>query len=692
MVNLARALLPLAVLVPQGASAAEPDCRDALMPAPGVLIRNVSPLDIARLRDFGRQESSLAGEAPFSVSPDGRLAALVLRRGDPAHDSYCIGVVVVPIDGSGEPRLVDLGGEFIHNTSDVRGIPDLPIGNARPVTPLWSPDGRWLAYLRRDNGLTRAWRARADGALAEAVSKFGTDIQALRWSEDGSSIIVRTRPGLAAGEAEIEIEERTGFLYDRRFWTLSRARPRPPLPLEEIEQRIDPADGRVIATVSGPAPAAGRPPEALAYARSPHGDRAWVAPDDSAVIMGPASLRVEVDGRTIRCHSAYCSQGVGALWWVAGGELVFLQGGSPENGGTTSLLRWRPDQEADPALVLATTDALMGCRPARSAIVCARERPTQPRHLVRIDPATGEARVLYDPNPELANRRMGQVERLTWRDGDGVPAYGDLLIPPGRRPGMRHPLVVVQYHSRGFLRGGTGDEYPIHALAARGFAVLSVERPRLFAEGKARDLAEFVRLNATDFAERCRVLASLEAGIAAAIERGAVDPERIGITGVSDGAAGVQFALINSRLFRAAAVSSCCDEPSSSMFAAGPAYAELLQAAGFPGPGEDGEAFWGRYSLAANAAWLRTPILMQLTDDEFRLGLETYVTLEHHRVPVEMYVFADSYHQKWRPAQRLASYERAIDWFDFWLNGKVDEAPAKEAQYARWRALAERRD
>jgi hypothetical protein len=55
-----------------------------------------------------------------------------------------------------------------------------------------------------------------------------------------------------------------------------------------------------------------------------------------------------------------------------------------------------------------------------------------------------------------------------------------------------------------------------------------------------------------------------------------------------------------------------------------------------------------------------------------------------------MYVFADGYHQKWRPAQRLASYERAIDWFDFWLNGKVEEAAAKQAQYARWRALAAR--
>jgi hypothetical protein len=55
-----------------------------------------------------------------------------------------------------------------------------------------------------------------------------------------------------------------------------------------------------------------------------------------------------------------------------------------------------------------------------------------------------------------------------------------------------------------------------------------------------------------------------------------------------------------------------------------------------------------------------------------------------------MYVFADEYHVKWHPAHRLAIYERAIDWFDFWLNGREDPAPAKREQYSRWRALAAR--
>lgn len=651
-------------------------------------MRAVTPLDLARLRDFGKQDVSLAGDAPFSISPNGRWAALVLRRGDPERDSYCFGVIVVPLDGRGEARLIDVGGEFILAVSDVRGIPDLPIGNAEPVTPSWSADGRRLAYLRRDGGLTRVWVANVDGTGARPVSRLDVDARAVRWSDDGRALIATTRPGIAAGEAAIDAEDRRGFLYDRRFWSLSLSRPKPPLPIDFVEQRIDVGAGHSIG-IAGPAGSSptDRPAGALAFARSASGARAWTVRRDPKVLLGPVALRVELGGKTLTCPASYCED-VGALRWGAGDELFFMQAPTPENGGITRMMAWRVGKESAPRLLLSTADALFGCAPDQGSIVCARETATRPRHLVRIDPETGAVSVIYDPNPEFAALARGTVRRLRWTLGKGVGSFGDLVIPPGHRPGTRHPLIVVQYQSRGFLRGGTGDEYPIQALAARGFAVLSVERTRPVGAGIASTVPQLMRMSTAGFAERRRVLNSLETGVRKAIALGAIDPRRIGITGLSDGAATVQYALINSKLFSAAAISSCCDEPSSSMFAAGPGYADFLVDAGFPAPGTPGDDFWRHYSLAANAKRIRTPILLQVTDDEFRFSLETFVTLKYHRVPVEMYVFAHEYHQKWRPAHRLATYERAIDWFDFWLNGRTDADAGKREQYARWRALA----
>jgi len=141
------------------------------------------------------------------------------------------------------------------------------------------------------------------------------------------------------------------------------------------------------------------------------------------------------------------------------------------------------------------------------------------------------------------------VQRLRFRNAYGTESFADLVLPPDHRPGQQHPLVVVQYTSDGFLRGGTGDEVPIHPLANRGFAVLSFDRPTFSAAAlTATSEEELVRANRADWIDRRRVQSSLEIALELAIETGAVDAGRMGISGFSDGGSTVQWALINSDL------------------------------------------------------------------------------------------------------------------------------------------------
>jgi hypothetical protein len=57
--------------------------------------------------------------------------------------------------------------------------------------------------------------------------------------------------------------------------------------------------------------------------------------------------------------------------------------------------------------------------------------------------------------------------------------------------------------------------------------------------------------------------------------------------------------------------------------------------------------------------------------------------------PVEMIIFADEGHIKNQPKHRYEIYQRNLDWFNFWLQGKEDTASEKRQQYMRWRSMQE---
>ena len=297
---------------------------------------------------------------------------------------------------------------------------------------------------------------------------------------------------------------------------------------------------------------------------------------------------------------------------------------------------------------------------------------------MRLDPATGRRETLFDPNPEFAYLTLGKTERLHWRNKFGLETIGDLVFPVGYRPGETYPLVVVQYDTRGFLRGGTGDEYPIQAFANRGYAVLSYSHPHFPADKLgAKNFADSGRLDLENFAYRRNLQSSIETGVKILVDRGIADPKRVGITGLSDGSSSVEWELSHSSLFSAAALSSCCWDP---MFEAyvGPSAAKHFRDEGYPGILGRDDPFWKDMSLEANARRISTPMLVNASEEEFLTALETYTALREAGVPIDMFVYPGEYHVRWQPAHRLATYRRSLDWFDYWLRGIRSAAPDRQ--------------
>lgn len=663
----------------------------AMAPVPGA--HPLAAKDLATIADIGRSDA-LPQPTPFGVSPDGRRIAFVIRRADPETNAFCQRLVTMPVDRSGHPTELARGGEFIRDTYRLRDFPAVGAGYAKVKAPVWSPDGRRIAFLERDDGRTQVWIVPSDGtARATRATDLPDDVMDFAWVRDGTALIVATRPGLREQMAAIVEEGRGGYLFDER-WSPELALH--PLPTGSVATRNDQvelgtgvireATSAEAALLTG-AGQAGRPAQARLFAAGPRGQMAWTEPKDPGQLISESALVLsDGQGQRYRCDEPRC-EGGDALFWSRDGSEIYLVHRMGWGKSQTGLLRWRVGDKA-PREVLVIEDALVGCVMSTDELICAREGAARPRRIVALDPRTGHERELYEPNPQLRHVVYGEVRRLWFRNANGVECYADLVLPPGHRKGEKHPLVVVQYTSDGFLRGGTGDEVPIHVLAAKGLAVLSFNRPYDPGIDKgAPNETELIRRGKTDWRDRRQVQAALERAIAMALATGTVDPARIGISGFSDGASTTQWALINSNRFKVAMLGQCCEDMGSYPLAAGPAFERYNRSYGFRWFEPDALEDWQPMSLILNVDRIDAPILVQTDDIELQAGLDVAAVFRLHAKPFEVQVLPDETHVPWQPAHRLALYERSTEWFEFWLLHRMNCAPDRADQYARWKAM-----
>ncbi|MEO8454063.1 MAG: Atxe2 family lasso peptide isopeptidase [Sphingomicrobium sp.] len=649
----------------------------------------LTPEDLARLRDIGPAEPQYFSAPFFTISPDGRWAAFQLRQGDPQRNSYCLAMVAVDLTARNAPIILDEGGEPILLTIDLRGIADVPNGVMRVITPRWSGDGKWIAFLKRSGGTIQVWRAFVDGSGSAPLTHSNIDVVDFRIAPGGSSIVYATRPRLDEQRRRIEREGLNGWHFDDRFVPFFSKRPLARAPADRQSQVLDLASGRIrvptadeaaMVTVDDNFPASAGAPQPTGV------EGLEISATNLSFGAKRGGLHAHLaNGLTATCNAPAC-EGAMNPWWMPGKTHVRFRRAEGWANASTAIYDWNLKTGLVRRLYL-TDDLLTTCTPDAKSVICLIDSSLEPRRLVRLEPTSGKRETLFDPNPEFAHLMLGKPERLHLSNAFGIESIADLVLPGGYRAGERYPMVVVQYDTRGFLRGGTDDEYPIQAFANRGYAVLSFSSPHFPAEKLgAKDYEEAGRLDLKNFVNRRNIHSSLEAGVRLVVERGIADPRRIGITGLSDGSSTVEWALIHSSLFSAAAISSCCWDPTF-ISRVGPSAAKHFLAEGYPGILGRNDPFWKDMSLEANASRISTPILVNASEEEFSLALETYTGLREAGVPIDMFVYTDEYHGRWQPAHRLATYRRSLDWFDYWLCDIRSEAPDRQSELKEWDRL-----
>ena len=128
-----------------------------------------------------------------------------------------LAMVVMDLHAGARPSVIDQGGDPLMLNIGLRGIADFPTGIIDAVTPRWSPDGRWIAFLKRVDGRTQVWRANADGSGSSPITRSASDVVDFRIGANGSTLLYATIPVLDRTRAAIDREGLTGFHYDDRW-------------------------------------------------------------------------------------------------------------------------------------------------------------------------------------------------------------------------------------------------------------------------------------------------------------------------------------------------------------------------------------------------------------------------------------------------------------------------------------------
>ena len=313
-----------------------------------------------------------------------------------------------------------------------------------------------------------------------------------------------------------------------------------------------------------------------------------------------------------------------------------------------------------------------------------RESINQPPQLFVENKDSHASHLMWDPNPQLKDIKLGPAEVIHWKDDTGHEWEAGLLKPIGYTPGKRYPMVIQTHgFSKGkFLSSGIfTSAFAARALAAQGIAVLQMGwNPKNFDTEK----------------EGTDQVAGFESAVKQLTSEGFIDPTKVGAIGFSRSVYHVLTAITSAKdLFAAASVTDGVTFGYFEyMFAVDSGLDREADAINGGKPfGPESLKNWLARSPEFNMDKVRTPLLLlQPGTPAVLAGWEPYAALRYLKKPVDLVMLQAGTHVMTNPRQRLASETVNVDWFRFWLKGEEDPDPTKGELYARWRELRRLQD
>jgi dipeptidyl aminopeptidase/acylaminoacyl peptidase len=270
-------------------------------------------------------------------------------------------------------------------------------------------------------------------------------------------------------------------------------------------------------------------------------------------------------------------------------------------------------------------------------------------------------------NPQADAWKLPQLSIVSWKGANGDPVEGILELPPDYKPGEKVPLVV-EIHGGPTTATYFKQQFWIYGrtlLPAQGYAVLCPNYRGSTGYGD-RFLTDLLsKENNVDVEDILK-------GVDALVERGIADPDRLAVSGWSNGGYLTNCVISNTTRFKAAISGAgivdaimewgANDEPAYSMvFKRGLPWAVPTN--------------YHRASSTYQLDKIRTPTLIHVGGNDERCppghSRMLYRALkEYVHVPTELVVYPGEPHGLMKYRSRRAKMEWDLAWLDRYVRGK----------------------
>jgi dipeptidyl aminopeptidase/acylaminoacyl peptidase len=650
----------------------------------------LQPDDYQRLRSAGQAE----------LSPDGQLLVYSITRYDRPGRPW------------GQLWVMDLAS----NKSTRLGAENEGSGGA-----VWSPDGRWIAYMGAAEGKHGLVIAHPDGSNAAFLAEVaGTNAplpstgNTVTWSPDGKQIaFVSATPGPETADASGDPIVITRYLYkpdageglthfndNRRLHIfvvdVSSKQVRQLTNGTAYEHSIDwSPNGDEIVFLSDPSPAADQffNYDVFAVKVSDGSIRRITATEtteyhprwspDGKMIIFEATKRGLTDRETTmedthvwvmnadgsnRRELATIDDRQGQAAWAPDGRAIYF---TAQERGNVRLYR-HPVAGGKPDLVIGDRGSVGAFSVAKSGAIA--YTFAGPRDMAEVYLRNGaNSKQLTDLNTDLlGGKQIADVESFTFVSNDNKYEVEAFLVKPlGMTATSKHPLIV-NIHGGPHGQNGPAFNFKDQVYAARGWAVLHVNYRGSTGYGQAFADAVFADQDGNEAQD-------VLYGVSAALRRYLwLDRERMGIEGVSYGGQLTDWLITQTRMFRAAIPTAGISNLISYNYMTYYNQYEQMEFGQLPHQDDMMNIMWERSALKHVAA-VATPTMFMHGENDADVPIaeaeQYYVALKDVGVDTIFVRYPREGHGVRESAHTVDSIKRSIAWYEKYFPKAAPETP-----------------